>query len=93
MLKNAHCVTELLAPEFERTQLALQNLDVLPSQHARATRLVWWLKTDLENLRRVVQCCQARVLHEEKVPVGEKLLSVFITGGPYFYCRWWPLLN
>ena len=32
--------------------------------------------TDLENLRRVVQCCEARILREEKVPVGEKVLSI-----------------
>lgn len=76
LLKNAHRVIELLAPELERTQLALQNLDVLPSLHARATRLVEWLQTDLGNLRRVVQCCEARVLRDEKVPMGEKVLSV-----------------
>ncbi|MFZ2956047.1 MAG: hypothetical protein WA705_04035 [Candidatus Ozemobacteraceae bacterium] len=76
LLEKTNRVTELLAPELERTQLALQNLDVLPSLRARATRLVEWLKTDLENLRRVVQSCEARVLREEKVPVSEKLLSV-----------------
>ena len=61
---------------MELTQQALRELDVLPSLNDRAARLVGWMQTDLENLSRVVQCCEARVLREEKVPIGEKVLSV-----------------
>lgn len=76
LLKKAHLAADLLTPQLERTLQALQELDVLPSQRARAARLAEWLKTDLENLQRVVQCCEARVLRDEKVPVDEKVLSV-----------------
>ncbi len=76
LLKKARRATGLLAPQLERTQQALRKLDVLPSLNARAARLVGWMQTDLENLRRVVQCCEARVLRDEKVPIGEKVLSV-----------------
>ena len=76
LLKKAHRATALLAPQVERTQQALRELDVLPSLRVRAARLVKWLQTDLENLRRVVQACEARVLRDEKVPIGEKVLSV-----------------
>ena len=76
LMKKAHRAIELLAPQVERTRAALESLDVLPSQCDRATRLVKWLQTDLENLRRVVQCCEARVLRVEQVPVEEKVLSV-----------------
>ena len=76
LLKKARRATELLAPQMELTQQALRELDVLPSLNDRAARLVGWMQTDLENLSRVVQCCEARVLREEKVPIGEKVLSV-----------------
>lgn len=76
LLKKAHQATALLAPQVERTQKALQALNVLPSQRVRAARLVDWLQTDLENLRQVVQNCEARVLRNEKVPMSEKVLSV-----------------
>jgi hypothetical protein len=75
-LKLANRAIKLLTPQVEQARQALQKPDVLPSLHARAARLVEWLKTDMENLRRVVQCCEARVLRDEKVPVDEKVLSV-----------------
>ena len=48
----------------------------MPSQRVRATKLVGWLQTDLDNLTQVVQNCEARVLRNEKVPMSEKVLSV-----------------
>lgn len=76
LLKKAREALKLLAPQVDRTQQALQKLNVLPSLRHRAERLVEWLQTDLENLRRVIQCCEARILRDEKVPVQEKVLSV-----------------
>lgn len=76
LLKKAHRAIELLIPQLEGTQQALRELDVLPSLLARAVRLVDWMQTDLENLQRAVKCCEARILRNEKVPVGEKVLSV-----------------
>ena len=76
MLFRSRRAAALLAPQIEQTQQALRALDVLPSQRVRAARLVEWLQTDLENLRQVVQNCEARVLRNEKVPMSEKVLSV-----------------
>lgn len=76
LLKKAHRAAALLAPQVEQTQQALRELDVLPSLRVRAAKLVEWLQTDLENLRRVVENCEARVLRDEKVPIEEKVLSV-----------------
>lgn len=75
LLKKARHAIALLAPQLELTTQALPELNVLPSLRARAARLVEWMQTDLENLRRVVQCCEARVLRNEKVPIGDKVLS------------------
>ena len=76
LLEKAHRAIELLAPQVGRTRQALCALDILPSQRVRAARLVEWLQTDLENLRRVVQNCEARILRDEKVSIGDKVLSV-----------------
>ena len=76
MLKLAHRAIELLGPLVGRTEQAVQELKALPSLRVRAERLITWLQTDLANLQRVVQCCEARILRDEKVPVGQKVLSV-----------------
>lgn len=59
-----------------RAEQALAALDVAPSRRQMAARLVGWLRTDLGNLGRVIECCQARVLQGRKVAVQEKVLSV-----------------
>lgn len=76
MLKKARQATQLLAPQVARCQQVLETLDVLPSQRIRTAKVVQRLVTDLENLERVVQCCEARVLRDEKVPIEEKVLSI-----------------
>lgn len=76
LLKKGRHAIELLTPQLDLTTQALRDLNVLPSLRARAVRLVEWMQTDLKNLGRVVECCEARVLRDEKVPVGEKVLSV-----------------
>jgi IS5 family transposase len=76
LLKKARHAVELLTPQLELTTQALRDLNVLPSLKAFAARLVNWMQTDLENLRRVVQCCEARAIRDEKVSVSEKILSV-----------------
>ena len=76
MLKKARRAIELVAPQVARCRQALEALDVLPSQRVRTAKVVQRLQTDLENLERVVQCCEARVLRDETVPVDEKVLSV-----------------
>jgi len=65
-----------LEPQVRRVEQAVESLDILPSRRHVAVRLAQWLRTDLENLQRVMDCCEARVMQERKVPVEEKVLSV-----------------
>ncbi len=76
LLKKANRAIALLTPEVERSRQALQALNVLPSLRVRADRLVELLETDLNNLRQVVHNCEARILRDEEVPIGEKVLSI-----------------
>lgn len=76
LLKKANRAIALLAPEVERIRQALPALNVLPSLQVRAARLVELLETDLNNLRQVVHNCEARILRDEVVPIGEKVLSI-----------------
>lgn len=75
LLQQAHKAILLLIPQVGRTEQAVRELKTLPSSRLRAERLLKWLQTDLESLQRVVRCCEARILRDEKVPVGEKVLS------------------
>lgn len=57
-------------------ECALKVLDVRPSQRARADRAVARLRDDIEALAKVISLCEARVMHDRKVPIGEKVLSL-----------------
>jgi len=76
LLRLARRAMALLEPHVGGAEQALASLDVLPSLRQRAERLVCWLRADMQSLQRVVDCCEARVVHERKVPVQEKVLSV-----------------
>jgi hypothetical protein len=55
---------------------ALGVLDVRPSRRERADRAVARLRDDIAALGKVISHCEARVLHDRKVPIGEKVLSL-----------------
>jgi IS5 family transposase len=55
---------------------ALEALDVRPSDRAKADRAVARLRDDIAALAKVISHCEARVLHDRKVPIGEKVLSL-----------------
>jgi len=76
LLRMASKALALLEPHVQRTEQALVVLDILPSRHHMAARLVGWLRQDMLSLQRVVECCRARVLRGLKVPVELKILSV-----------------
>ena len=66
----------LLEPTLQTTEQALSELDMLPSRRAMAVRLVQWLRSDMNNLNRVIECCEIRVMQDGKVPAAEKVVSV-----------------
>ena len=76
LLWRAKRVLGLLREAVNKVQGALRSLDVLPSRHAMATRVVARLASDVESLAKVIAQCEARVIHEAKVPAADKVLSV-----------------
>ena len=76
LLRKARRATALVSPAMAATVEALEGLDVAPSVSVRAERLVAWMQTDLANVQRVIECCEARVIRGEKVAVQDKVLSM-----------------
>lgn len=75
LLRMARKALSLLRPHVQHTEQALKKLDVEPSRLQMAARLVGWLRSDMENLARVIDSCDARVVQGRKVPVEDKVLS------------------
>jgi len=76
ILWRARRVRTLLNAAVTQVEAALTLLDVLPSQRAMAERAVQRLRADVEALVPVIANCEARVIHERKVPMADKKLSV-----------------
>jgi hypothetical protein len=76
LLWRARRVCTLLNAEVAKVEAALALLDVLPSRRAMAERAVQRLRTDIDTLVPVIANCAARVIHERKVPMDQKKLSV-----------------
>jgi IS5 family transposase len=76
LLRMARRALAWLGPQVQGTEQALGVLNVLPSMRVKAVRLVQWLREDIENISRTIECCEARVMHGRKVPVDQKVLSV-----------------
>lgn len=69
-------VRRRLGPLVVRARRESMLLNILPSRRDMALRLVLWLESDLANLQKVMDACEARVVYQRKVPVEEKTLSV-----------------
>jgi IS5 family transposase len=76
LLRLARKAWALLEPHVRRTAQALTTLQSQPSQHLKAARFVEWLRTDLQNLVQVIECCRTRVVENRKVHAADKVLSV-----------------
>ena len=76
ILWRARRVRTLLNESVTQVEAALAKLDVLPSQRAMAERAVQRLRADVDALVPVIANCEARVIHERKVPMADKKLSV-----------------
>lgn len=76
LLRLARKARAALEPHVARVEKEAGALDVLPSRRRMALRLTDGLRTDLRNVQRVIDACNARVLHERIVPIAEKVLSV-----------------
>jgi hypothetical protein len=87
LLWRARRVRGLLDDAVAQVEAAFTLLDVLPSRKAMAERAVQRLRADVDALVPVIANCEARVIHERKVPMAEKKLSLsdpdvgFITKG------------
>jgi len=76
LLWRARRSYKLLNAEVAKVEAALASLDMLPSRRAMAERAVQRLRTDIDTLVPVIANCEARVIHERKVPMDQKKLSV-----------------
>ncbi len=76
LLWRARRSHRLLTDAVKQVEAALTSLDVLPSRKAMAERAVNRLRTDVDALSTVIANCEARTIHDRKVPMAEKKLSV-----------------
>ena len=76
LLRRAKRVHRLLAAQVVPLDDRIAALDVRPSQRVAASHAAWLLQCDLDALATVIGNCEARVLHDQKVQMAEKILSV-----------------
>ncbi len=76
LLRMSKRVHTQLTPKVVKLAEEAKALDVRPSQQAIAERAVERLCADLDALEKVCAACEARVLHDKKVPMSEKVLSL-----------------
>lgn len=76
LLWRARRVRTVLDAAVRDVEAALAKLDVLPSQKALAARAARRLRADVDALTPVIANCESRVLHELKVPMAAKKLSL-----------------
>jgi len=76
LLRMSQGIHNHLRPNVEKRAVEAKALDVLPSQQAIAERAVHRLHADLDALQQVCAACESRVLHDKKVPMSEKVLSL-----------------
>lgn len=76
LLWRARRVHRLLVDPIAQVAVTQASLDVLPSNKAMAGRATLRLQGDLEALAKAIENCEARIVHETKVPMSEKQLSI-----------------
>lgn len=76
LLRYAKCAQQRLHKAVTLVETVLPGLDTLPSCKALAERVVLHLRRDVDALGQVITNCEARVLHEQQVPMAQKKLSV-----------------
>ena len=76
LLWRARRVRTTLYDAVTRVEVNLARLDVAPSRKDMASRATGRLRRDVEDLAAAITQCEARVVRKEKLPVGEKVLSI-----------------
>jgi Transposase DDE domain len=76
LLWRARRMRRLLDDAITQVETALVLLDVAPSRKAMATQVVARLRADIKAFEQAIANCESRVIHEAKVPVGDKILSL-----------------
>jgi hypothetical protein len=76
LLWRARRVRTVLSGAVAEVEAALAGLDVLPSRKAMAARAVRRMRDDVDALAKAIETCEARVVHEAKVPMADKQLRV-----------------
>ena len=76
LLRTSKRIHTSLTAKVASVAEAAKALDLRPSEKRTAERAVEHLRADLDALGKVCVACEARVLHEEKLPMSEKVLSI-----------------
>jgi len=76
LLRMSQRIRKILTQKVDKLAEEAKALDVRPSQQAIAERAVERLQADLDALQKVCAACESRVLHDKKVPMAEKVLSL-----------------
>jgi len=76
VLWRARRVLRMLRDAITQVDNALISLDALPSRRVMAERVVQRLHSDVDALTQVIANCDARVMHEQKIAIANKKLSI-----------------
>lgn len=76
LLRAARKVLRAFEAARARADAKFQTVDVPPSQRRRLAALIEWIEVDVKNLGVTIVNADKRINEEQKVPIGEKVLSL-----------------
>jgi len=76
LLKDAKKAHSAFSKEMKKIEEEMDRIDILPSKKQRLCRVVQWMKNDIDNIKKVIGYCTARVFENKKVGSKEKVLSM-----------------
>jgi hypothetical protein len=76
LFKLAKKIRAYLRAAYGRAHTAARELNVAPSEKARIATRLDWIDVDLKNTLLSIENGESRVLHDEKVPAEQKIVSL-----------------
>ncbi len=76
LMREARKARKNLLKAYERAEGKFYNLDFLPSERKTVATLIEWIDVDLQNLAVTIVNTDKRINRNEKVPAGEKVVSL-----------------
>ena len=76
LYKIARKVQQMLLAALDRAKIKASSVELLPSSTTRLMTRLDWISVDLSNLSLAIGNSSSRVLHSEKIPADQKVLSI-----------------